>query len=47
MELQGEFKKIRPPTFDHEKEEDEKQWLLNIMQYLQFYENDSNWKGWK
>ena len=37
MELQGEFKKLRPPMFDGEYEEATEGWLLNIKQYFQVY----------
>jgi hypothetical protein len=35
-ELQGEFKKIKPSTFDgeHKKDEDEKAWLLGMRKYF-------------
>ena len=34
IDLQGEFRKITPPTFDGEKEEDVEAWLLNMTNYL-------------
>ena len=30
VELQGEFRKIKPPTFDGEAEEAAEAWLINI-----------------
>ena len=36
-ELQGEFKKLKPPTFDGESKEAIVAWLLNIKQYFQVY----------
>ena len=44
-ELQGEFWKIRPPTYDGEKEEDVEALLLNMVKYFQFYEYGSNLKA--
>ena len=37
MELQGEFKKLRPPMYDGESEEDVEASSLNIKQYFQVY----------
>ena len=34
-ELQGEFQKIKPPSYDGEKEEDVEAWLLNMIKYFQ------------
>ena len=31
VELQGEFKKLRPPMFDGEFEEAIESWLLNLL----------------
>ena len=45
MELQGELWKIKPSTFDGEKEEDVEAWLLNMTKYFQVYEYDSNLKA--
>ena len=45
MELQGEFHKIKPPTFDGEAEEVAKAWLININKYFQVYEYSSNLKA--
>ena len=39
MELQGEFKKLRPPMFDGESEEVAEAWLLNINRYFQVLVN--------
>ena len=33
-ELQGELRKIKPPSYDGEKEEDAKAWLLNMIKYF-------------
>jgi len=44
-ELQGEFRKIRPPTFEGESEEGAKEWLLNISKYFQLYNYSSNLKA--
>ena len=33
-ELQGEFRKIKPPSYDGEKEEDAQAWLLNMIKYF-------------
>ena len=33
-ELQGEFRKIKPPSYDGEKEEDAEAWLLNMIKYF-------------
>jgi hypothetical protein len=42
-ELQGEFKKIKPPTFDgeHKKYEDAKAWLLGMRKYFQLHNYSS------
>lgn len=37
-ELQVQFQKIKPPSFDGEKEEDIEAWLLNMTKYFQAYE---------
>ena len=42
IELQGEFKNLRPLTFDGESEEVAKAWLLNIKRYFQLYRYDDN-----
>ena len=44
MEMQGEFKKLKPPTFDSEKQEHAETWILNMTKYFQVYENDNNLK---
>lgn len=36
--LQGEFRKIKPPTFDGEREEDREECLINMITYIQVYE---------
>ena len=41
-ELQCEFQKIKPPSYDREKEEDVEAWLLSMTDYFQFYEYESN-----
>ena len=40
MELQGEFRKIKPPHFDGEQEEAAEAWLINMNKYFQLYEYD-------
>ena len=40
IELRGEFKKLKPPTFDGESEEAVEAWLLNIKRYFQVYRYD-------
>ena len=42
VELQGEFKKLRPPMFDGEFEEAIESWLLNIKHNFQVYRYDDN-----
>ena len=42
VELQGEFHKIKPPTFDSEVEEVVEACLMNINKYCQVYEYSSN-----
>ena len=38
VELQGEFRKIKPPTFDGEAKEVTKAWIINMNKYFQVYE---------
>lgn len=45
IELQGEFQKMKPPTFNGEKEGDEKSWLLNMTKYFQVYDYERNLKA--
>ena len=45
LELHGEFRKIKPPTFDGEKEEMAEAWLINMNKYFQVYEYDSGLKA--
>lgn len=45
IELQGEFRKIKPPHFDEEQEEAAEAWLININKYFQLYEYDHNLKA--
>ena len=45
MELQGEFRKIKPPTFDGEAKEVTEAWLINMKKYFQVYEYNSNLKA--
>ena len=45
VELQGEFRKIKPPNFDGEAKEVDGSWLININKYLQEYEYSSNMKA--
>ena len=44
--LEGEFKKIKPTSFDRESRtgEEEKYWLFNIKKYFQVYNYSSNMK---
>ena len=42
VELQGEFKKLRPSMFDGEFEEAIESWLLNIKHNFQVYRYDDN-----
>ena len=44
MELQGEYKKIKLPTYDGEFEEAKKACILNINKYYQVYDYLLNWK---
>ena len=41
-ELQCEFGKIKPPSYNGEKEEDVETWLLNMIKYFQVYEYERN-----
>eukprot|EP00253_Pinus_taeda_P001689 PITA_01689 len=45
MELQGEFRKIKPPHFDGEHEEAAEAWLIDVNKYFQLYEYDHNLKA--
>lgn len=45
MELQGDFRKIKPPSFDGEREEDAEEWLLNMIKYFKVYDYESNMKA--
>ena len=45
MELQGEFRKIKPPHFDGESEEAAEAWLINMNKYFQVYEYDHHFKA--
>eukprot|EP00253_Pinus_taeda_P009062 PITA_09062 len=45
VELQGEFRKIKPPHFDGEQEEATEAWLINMNKYFQLYEYDHNLKA--
>lgn len=45
MDLQGEFRKIKPPHFDGEHEEAAEAWLINMNKYFQLYEYDHNLKA--
>ena len=46
IELQGEFRKIKPPHFDGKLEEDAEAWLINMNKYFQLYEYSHNLKAW-
>lgn len=45
MELQGEFKKIKPQTYDWESDEPAKVWLFNINRYFQVYNYSTELKA--
>eukprot|EP00253_Pinus_taeda_P006899 PITA_06899 len=45
VELQGEFRKIKPPHFDGEQEEAAEAWIINMNKYFQLYEYDNNLKA--
>eukprot|EP00253_Pinus_taeda_P011485 PITA_11485 len=45
VELQGEFRKIKPPHFDGEQEEVAEAWIINMNKYFQLYEYDNNLKA--
>jgi len=45
MESQGEFKKIRPPTYNGQSKEAKEAWLLNINWYFQVYDYSSKLKA--
>ena len=46
-ELQGEMKKIKPPTFDgdHKKDEHVETWVLGMRKYFQLHNYSSHAKG--
>lgn len=43
--LEGEFEKVKFPTFDGETKEGVKSWLLNMTKYFQVYNYPSNLKA--
>jgi len=45
MELQEEFRKIKPHTFDGAREEGAKPWLLNMIKHFQVYDYESYLKA--
>eukprot|EP00253_Pinus_taeda_P009984 PITA_09984 len=45
VELQGEFRKIKPLHFDGEQEEAAEAWMINMNKYFQLYEYDHNLKA--
>lgn len=45
IELQGEFRKIKPPHFDGESEEAAEACLINMNKYFQVYEYDHHLKA--
>eukprot|EP00253_Pinus_taeda_P025982 PITA_25982 len=45
VELQGEFRRIKPPDFDGEQEEAAEAWLINMKKYFQLYEYDHDLKA--
>lgn len=44
LELQGDFKKIKPPTFNGKSEEVVEAWLVNFNKCFQIYECNDNLK---
>jgi hypothetical protein len=46
-ELKGEMNKIKPPTFDgeHQKEEDDENWLLGMRKYFQLQNYSTHAEG--
>eukprot|EP00253_Pinus_taeda_P012331 PITA_12331 len=46
VELQGEFRKIKPSHYDGEQEEAAEAWLINMNKYFWLYEYDHNLKAW-
>lgn len=47
IEFYGEFRKIKPPTFEGEKEEDAESWILNMSKYFKVYEYQRRFKAIK
>lgn len=45
IELQGEVKKIKPPSSDGEEKETFEAWLINMNKYFAIYEYDGNLKA--
>ena len=45
VELQGEFQKIKPPTFDGVEEEVAEAWMINMNRYFQVNEYNNNLKA--
>ena len=45
LELQGEFRKIKPPTFYGDAEEMVEAWVINMNKYFQVYECNSKPKA--
>jgi len=45
MELQREFRKMKPPLFDGEQEEAAETLLINMNKYFLLYEYDHNLKA--
>ena len=45
IELQVEFRKIKPPHFDGESEEAAEAWLINMNKYFQVYKYDHHLKA--
>lgn len=44
LELQGDFKKIQPLTFNGESKEATEAWLVNINKYFHIYEYNDKLK---
>ena len=45
VELEGEFRRITPPTFDGEAEEMAEAWIVNMNKCFQVYEYNSKLKA--
>lgn len=45
MELQGEFRKIKPPSFYEEADEVAEAWVINMNKYFWVYKYKNNLKA--